>query len=62
MRADNSRHIIAAAQRRHEFTRAKAVQALRALDAAGEPVTFRAVASQAGVSRSLGHHPSYGPS
>lgn len=52
MRADNSRHIIAAARRRGEYTRAKAIQALRTLDAQGEPVTFQTVAQYAGVSRS----------
>jgi hypothetical protein len=52
MRADNSRHIIAAAQRRREYTRAKAIQALSALDAAGQPVTYQTVAQHAGVSRS----------
>ncbi|WP_079026970.1 DUF6262 family protein [Embleya scabrispora] len=52
MRADNSRHIIEDAHRRSELTRSKAVQALRALDAAGEPITFEAVAKRAGVSRS----------
>jgi hypothetical protein len=40
MRADNSRHIVAAARNRHEYTRAKAVQALREIEAAGTPVTF----------------------
>lgn len=52
MRADNTRHIVAAAQHRHEYTRAKAIQALRELETAGAPVTFDAVASAAGVSRS----------
>ncbi|MFB6781541.1 DUF6262 family protein [Streptomyces sp. NPDC056352] len=52
MRADNSQHIVNAARRRSQYTRAKAVQALRSLDAAGEPVTFEGVAKQAGVSRS----------
>jgi hypothetical protein len=52
MRADNSHHIIAAARNRHEFTRAKAIQALREIDAAGTAVTFDAVARAAGVSRS----------
>ena len=37
MRADNTRHIIDAARQRHELTRAKAIQALRTLDAAGTP-------------------------
>jgi hypothetical protein len=52
MRADNTRHIIAAARQRHELTRAKAIQALRTLDADGSPVTFEAVAQAAAVSRS----------
>jgi hypothetical protein len=52
MRADNTRHIIAAARQRHELTRAKAVQALRTLDAEGAPVTFETVARVAMVSRS----------
>jgi hypothetical protein len=52
MRADNTRHIIDAARQRHELTRAKAVQALRTLDAAGTPVTFETVARAAAVSRS----------
>jgi hypothetical protein len=52
MRADNTRHIIDAARRRREFTRAKAIQALRTLDAAGTPVTFETVAAAAAVSRS----------
>jgi len=41
-----------AAARRHELTRAKAVQALRELDRAGAPVTFAAVAQAARISRS----------
>ena len=41
-----------AAARRHELTRARAVQALRELDRAGTPVTFAGVAQAAGVSRS----------
>ena len=41
-----------AAARRHELTRAKAIQALRELDRAGTPVTFAAVAQAADVSRS----------
>ncbi|RSN19897.1 transposase [Amycolatopsis sp. WAC 01416] len=52
MRADNTHHIIAAAQQRHELTRAKAIRALRTLDASGSPVTFEAVAQAAAVSRS----------
>lgn len=41
-----------AATRRHELTRSKAIQALRDLDRAGVPVTFAAIASAAGISRS----------
>jgi len=41
-----------AAARRHELTRAKAVQALRELDRTGTPVTFAGVAQAAGISRS----------
>ena len=41
-----------AAARRHELTRARAVQALRELDRAGAPVTFAGVA-QAGVLTAL---------
>jgi hypothetical protein len=44
--------IIAAAKRRHELTRAKAIQAIRELDRAGTPVTFAAVAARSQVSRS----------
>lgn len=44
--------IIAAARRRHELTRAKAIQAIRELDQTGTPVTFADVAARAGVSRS----------
>ncbi|MFI5954136.1 DUF6262 family protein [Cryptosporangium sp. NPDC051539] len=58
MRADDSRRIIAAAQQRHELTRAKAIQALRTLDAEGSPVSLEAVAQAAAVSRSwLYAHP-----
>ena len=41
-----------AAARRHELTRAKAVQTLREIDRAGTPVTFARVAEAAGISRS----------
>jgi hypothetical protein len=41
-----------AAARRHELTRARAVQALRELDRSGAPVTFAGVGRAAGVSRS----------
>lgn len=49
MRPDN---LGAAAARRHELTRAKAIQALRELDRAGAPVTFASVAATARISRS----------
>ena len=52
MRPDNACPIIAAARRRHELTRAKAIRAIRELDHAGTPVTFAAVAASALVSRS----------
>ena len=52
MRPDNTAPIIAAARRRHELTRAKAIRALRQLSHATTPVTFEAVAREAGVSRS----------
>jgi Family of unknown function (DUF6262) len=52
MRPDNTAPLIEAARRRHEVTRAKAIRALRELGNAGTPVTFHAVASTAGVSRS----------
>ena len=52
MRADNTAHLITAAQRRHELTRAKAIQTLRELDQAGSRVTFETVARRAEVSRS----------
>jgi len=52
MRADNTGHLIAAAQQRSERTRRLAVAAIRRLDTAGKPVTFDAVAREAGISRS----------
>lgn len=52
MRADNSQHLIAAARRRTEQTRTRALHALRRLDNAGVAVTFKAIAREAGVSRS----------
>ena len=52
MRADNSRHVVAAARRRAAATRKRAVSALRRMDKAGMPITFDAVAREAQVSRS----------
>lgn len=39
MRPDNTAPLIAAARRRHELTRSKAIKALRDLDRAGTPIT-----------------------
>ena len=52
MQADERAPLAVAAARRHELTRAKAIQALRELDRAGAPVTFASVAATAGISRS----------
>jgi hypothetical protein len=52
MRADNSRHLVAAARDRAQQTRRRALRALRRLEATGKPITFEAVAHEAGVSRS----------
>ena len=52
MPPDHTTAIIMAARRRHELTRAKAIRALRELDTAGAPITFQAVATAAGISRS----------
>jgi hypothetical protein len=52
MRADNSRFLRHAAEQRRAQTAQRAAAAIRRLDAAGQPVTFTAVAEAAGVSRS----------
>lgn len=52
MRADNTHHVVAAAKRRAEQTRQRALATLRRMDATGQRVTFDAVAREAGVSRS----------
>ena len=52
MRPDPASPLAEAAARRHELTRARAVQALRELDRASSPVTFASVATAAGISRS----------
>ena len=52
MRADNSHHIITAARRRATATRRRAVAALRRMDNTGQPISFDALAREAGVSRS----------
>lgn len=43
--------MVAAARQRHDDTRRKATGALRRLDAAGEPISFAAVARAGGISR-----------
>jgi hypothetical protein len=52
MRPDPAGQLAEAAARRHELTRAKAIQALRELDRAGAAVTFASVAAAARISRS----------
>ena len=52
MRPDPGAPLAEAAARRHELTRARAVQALRELDRAGSAVTFASIATAAGISRS----------
>ena len=52
MRANNSQHVIAAARRRSQATRPRAAAALRRMDTAGIPITFKVLAREAGVSRS----------
>jgi hypothetical protein len=49
---DRTPPIVAAARRRRELTRAKAIRALRELERTGAPVSFAAVAQAAGISRS----------
>jgi hypothetical protein len=48
----NTGPLVAAARKRHELTRAKAIQALRELDRTGAAVSFDGVARRAGISRS----------
>lgn len=52
MRVDNSHHVIAAARRRAEQTRDRAIATLRRMDATSRPINFDTVAREAGVSRS----------
>ena len=52
MPANNSIHLIRAAQQRHEHTRAKAIAAMHELDRTGALLTFESVARHTGVSRS----------
>jgi hypothetical protein len=52
MQADNSHHLIAAAQRRATATRRRALVALQRMDNAGQSISFDALAREAKVSRS----------
>ena len=51
MRPDNSRYLIQAARNRHQAALSRARTAIKDLDRSRQPVTFRAVAAAAGVSR-----------
>ncbi len=53
MHADNSAHLIAAARRRHEESRQRAVHAIRTAKTAGQRPTISALAQTARVSRSF---------
>lgn len=50
---ERSEPMIAAAHRRHEQTRQKAIEALRHLDAVGESISFASVARTAHISRAF---------
>lgn len=52
MRADNIHHLTAAARRRSQATRRRAIAALRRMDNTGLPITIDALAREARVSRS----------
>ena len=47
MRPDNTRFLIQAAHQRSQATRQRAIQALRDLAAAGDPITFQTIARTA---------------
>lgn len=49
---DNTIHLLQAAAARHHNAMASATDAIRRLDRSGRPITFQAVAAEAGVSRS----------
>ncbi len=52
MRADNSHHVVAAARRRSQAARHRAITALRHMDDTGLAITVDALAREAAVSRS----------
>lgn len=53
MLADNSYHLVAAAQQRHDDAHQRAQEAIRVAAARGEAVTATGVAARAGVSRAF---------
>lgn len=53
MLADNSRHLVAAAQQRHHDAHQRAQEAIRVAAARGDAVTATGVAAGAGVSRAF---------
>ena len=52
MRSDNSRHLITAAHQRATQTRRRAITTIQRMTTNGTPISFDAVAREAGVSRS----------
>lgn len=53
MLVDNSRHLVAAAQRRHDDAHQRAQEAIRVAAARGDAVTATGLAARAGVSRAF---------
>lgn len=53
MLADNSHHLVAAAQRRHDDAHQRAQEAIRVAAGRGEAVTATTLAARAGVSRAF---------
>ncbi|HEX8510363.1 MAG TPA: DUF6262 family protein [Propionibacteriaceae bacterium] len=53
MLADNSRHLVAAAQRRHDDAHQRAQEAIRVAAGRGEALSATTLANRAGVSRSF---------
>ncbi len=53
MLVDNSRHLVAAAQQRHDDAHQRAQEAIRVAAARGDAVTATSVAARAGVSRAF---------
>ncbi len=53
MLADNSRHLVAAAQQRHDDAHQRAQEAIRVAAARGDAVTATGLAARAGVSRAF---------